>query len=155
MSHRRFSCKEIHNLICKGQNPNSRKSIIWILNWVKKIHCMILNIRKDSLTSISIFFFFGVLSRIVCRKRNVEIKLFGQRAMTYYPILKQVWGNYLIIAFIDNQFLTSICLSTGFIRSKNTARQRLASWRRSENRVWQSGRKLTLLNESIWVPVSS
>ena len=88
---------------------------------------MILNTRKDSLTSISIFFFFGVLSRIVCRKRNVEIKLFGQRAMTYYPILKQVWGNYLIIAFIDNQFLTSICLSTGFIRSKNTARQRLAS----------------------------
>ena len=29
--------------------------------------------------------------------------------MTYYPILKQEWGNYLIIAFIDNQFLTSIC----------------------------------------------
>ena len=48
-------------------------------------------------------------------KKNVEIKLFGQQAMMYDAILKQVWENYLIIAFINNQFLTSICLSTGFI----------------------------------------
>ena len=61
------------------------------------------------------------------KKKNVEIKLFGQQAMMYDAILKQVWENYLIIAFINNQFLTSICLSTGFITSKNTARQRLAS----------------------------
>ena len=70
---------------------------------------------------------FGVLSGVARRKQNVEIKLFGQQAMMYDAILKQVWENYLIIAFINNQFLTSICLSTGFIRSKDTARQRLAS----------------------------
>lgn len=78
---------------------------------------MILNTREDSLTSISLFFSFGVLSRIARRKRNVEIKLFGKQAMTYDAILKQAWGNYLIIAFINNQFLTSICLSTSFITS--------------------------------------
>lgn len=68
------------------------------------------------------FFSFGVLSRIARRKRNVEIKLFGKQAMMYDAILKQALRNYLIIAFINNQFLTSICLSTCFITSKDTAR---------------------------------
>ena len=88
---------------------------------------MILNTREDSLTSISHFFSFGVLSRIARRKRNVEIKLFGKQAMVYDAILKQAWENYLIIVFINNQFLTSICLSNSFITSKDTARQRFAS----------------------------
>ena len=71
---------------------------------------------------------YGVLFRVARRKKkkNLENKLFGQQAMIHDAILKQVWENYPIIAFINNQFLTSIYLSTGFIRSKDTARQRLA-----------------------------
>ena len=71
--------------------------------------------------------FEGIAQGCTSKKKKVENKLFGQQAMMYDAILKQVWENYLIIVFINNQFLTSICLSIGFITSKNTARQRLAS----------------------------
>ena len=43
--------------------------------------------------------------------------------MMYDAILKQVWGNYLIIAFTNNQFLTSICFPTGFIDLKTLLRR--------------------------------
>ena len=83
---------------------------------------MILNPREDSLTSISLFFFlWGVVKDCTSKEKRWN-QTFGKQAMTYDAILKQAWGNYLIIAFINNQFLTSICLSTSFITSKDTAR---------------------------------
>ena len=83
---------------------------------------MILNPREDSLTSISLFFFlWGVVKDCTSKEKRWN-QTFGKQAMTYDAILKQAWGNYLIIAFINNQFLTSICFSTSFITSKDTAR---------------------------------